>query len=85
MVNTRGNHGLSCKRSAWRTLRHNSLNDLVYYALLQAGLASTTEPAGLLHTNGKRGLINVPWLAGELAVWDVIVADTLTPIYHLRR
>ena len=41
MVNTRGNHGLSCKRSAGRTLRHNYINDLVYHALLQAGLPST--------------------------------------------
>ena len=36
MINTRGNHGLSCKRSAGRTLRHNYINDLVYHALLQA-------------------------------------------------
>ena len=54
MVNTRGNHGLSCKRSAGRTLRHNYINDLVYHALLQAGLPSTKEPTGLLRTDGKR-------------------------------
>ena len=37
MVNTRGNHGLSRKRSAGRTLRHNYINDLTqaYYGLLQ--------------------------------------------------
>ena len=43
IVNTRGNHGLSGKRSIGRTLRHN----------IQAGLPSTKEPAGLLRTNGK--------------------------------
>ena len=70
MVNSRGNHGLSRKRSAGRTLRHNYINDLIYRALLQAGLPSTKEPAGLLRTDGKRldGLTNVPWQAGKFAV-----------------
>ena len=79
MVNTRGNHGLPCKRSAGRTLRHNYKNDLFYYALLQAELSLTKEPAWLLRTDGKRpnGLINVPWQTGKSAVWDVTVTDTL--------
>ena len=34
MVYTRGKHGLPCKRSAWITLRHNYINDLIYHALL---------------------------------------------------
>ena len=51
--NTRGNHDLTCKRSTGRTLRRNYTNDLVYHALLQAGLPSTKEPAGLLRTDGK--------------------------------
>ena len=83
MVNTRGNHGLSCKRNARRTLRHNYLNDLIYHALLQAGLLSTYKPAGLLRTDGKwpDGLTNVPWQAGKSALWDVTVADTLADSY----
>ena len=62
MVNTRSNQGLSCKRSAGRTLRHNYQYDLIYHTLLQAELPSTKEPAGLLRTNGKmpNGLTNVP-------------------------
>ena len=83
MVNTRGNYGLSCKRSARRTLRHNYINDLVDHALLQAGLRLPKEPAGLFHTGGKRpnGLTNVPWQAGKSAVWDVSVTDTLADSY----
>ena len=63
MINTRGNHGLSFKRSVERTLRHNYLNDLIYHALLQTVLPSTKEPAGLLRTDGKRpdSLTNVSW------------------------
>ena len=83
MVNTGGNHGLSCKRSAGRTLRRSYLNDLIYNTLLQAGLPSIKEPAGLLRTDGKRpdGLTNVRWQAGKSAVWDVTVADTLADSY----
>ena len=77
MVNARGNHGLSCKRSAGKTLRNNKLNDFIYYGLLQAGLPSTKESAELLRTNVKRpdGLNNVPWQVGKSAVWGITVAD----------
>ena len=85
MVNTRGNHGLSCKRSAGRTLKNNYLNDLIYHTLLQARLPSTKKPAGLglLRTDGKQPdvLTNVPWQAGKSAVWDDTVADTLADSY----
>ena len=83
MVNTRGTHGLSCKRSAGRTLRHNYVNDFVYHALLQAGLPSTKEPAELLSTDDKRldDLTNVPWQAGKSTVWVVAVADKVADSY----
>ena len=64
-------------------MRHNYLNDLVYHALLQAGLSSAKEPAGLPCADGKQpdGLNNVPWQAGKSTVWDVIIADTLVDSY----
>ena len=54
MINTRSNHGLSCKRSAGRTLRHN-------YICYKQDNYQTKEPAGLLRTDSKRpdGLTNV--------------------------
>ena len=65
-----GNRGLSCKRSAGKTLRHNYLNDLVYNTLLQASLSFIKESAGLCRTDGKQpnGLKNVPSHAGKSAV-----------------
>ena len=62
LINTIGNHGLSCMRGVGRTLRYNYLNDLIYHALLQAGLPSTKEPVGFLRTDGRRpeDLSNVP-------------------------
>ena len=64
-------------------MRHNYLRDLIYHTLLQAGLPSSKEPAGLLRTDGKRpdDLTNVPWQASKSAVWDIIVADTLADSY----
>ena len=64
-------------------MRRNYISDLVYHALLQAGLSLTKEPAGLLRTDGKRpdGLTNVPWQAGKSAVWDVTVTDILADSY----
>ena len=83
MVNTRSNYGLSCEQSAGRTLRHKYISDLVYYALLQAGLPSTKESAGLLCSIGKwpDGLTNVPWQAGKSAMWDVTAVDTVADSY----
>ena len=83
MVNTRNNHGLSCKKSVGRAMRHNYINDLIYHALIQAGLSLTKEPAGLLRTYGKRpdSLTNVPWQVDKSAVWNVTVTDTVADFY----
>ena len=64
-------------------MRHNYINNLIYRALLQAGLPSTKKPAGFLRTDGKRpdGLTNVPWQAGKSTVWGVTVADILADSY----
>jgi len=79
LVDSRGTHGLSCKRSAGRISRHHHLNDLVWRALHRAGVPSTKEPSGLSRTDGKRpdGLTLIPWQSGKNLVWDVTVADTL--------
>ena len=69
MVNTRGSHGMSCKRSAGKTLRHNYPNDIIYHALLKTRLLSIKEPTGLLRTDGISGLIALPTYLGKLANW----------------
>ena len=40
-------HGLACKRSAGRHLRHNLLNDGILRALQSAGVQAVREPPGL--------------------------------------
>ena len=79
IVDARGIHGLSCRRSSGRMSRHHSINDLIWRSLNRAQIPSSKEPAGLSRTDGKRpdGLSLIPWQAGKSLIWDVTVADTL--------
>lgn len=83
MVDVRGAHALSCRRSSGKFMRHNSINDLIHRSLTRAGIPATKEPHGLLRTDGKRpdGLSLIPWREGRCLVWDVTVADTTAASY----
>jgi len=83
-VTSSGSHALSCKKSSARILRHNALNDLIFRALMKAGVPSVKEPPGLLRADGKRpdGVTQIPWSSGKCLAWDVTVADTLAASYQ---
>jgi hypothetical protein len=83
LVDARGSHALSCKRTSGRLIRHNHLNDIIHRSLNRAAIPATKEPAGLLRSDGKRpdGLSLVPWREGRCLVWDVTVADTTAASY----
>ena len=78
LVDARGLHGLSCRRSAGRHARHSLLNDIIWRALNKAGVQSTKESTGLLQSDGKRpdGVMLIPWAKGRCLTWDVTVPDT---------
>lgn len=78
-----GSHIFSCKRNINRINRHSYLNDLIYRALVRAGVPSRKEPTGLSRTDNKRpdGLTLIPWAVGKAAVWDVTVVDTTAASY----
>lgn len=80
-VDAQGLHGLSCRKSAGRTSRHHHINDLIWRALIKAGVPSVKEPSGLLRSDGKRpdGLTQIPYSSGMCLTWDVTVTDTLAP------
>ena len=71
LVDARGIHGLCCKRSAGRTIRHNTLNDLLCRACVRSGVPSSREPIGLFRADGKRpdGITLVPWRVGRCLTW----------------
>ena len=80
-------HNGRCQRFTWaflrfrggRTSRHNYLNDIVWRALLKAGVPAIKEPSGLVRSDGKRpdGVTQIPWESGRCVTWDVTVTDTL--------
>ena len=46
-VDARGNHGLSCSRSAGRIQRHALINDIVQRALVRAKISAIKESGGV--------------------------------------
>ena len=52
LVDSRGTHGLACKRSSGRIARHHHLNDLICRGLTRACIPSSKEPSGLSRTDG---------------------------------
>ena len=85
-VNKLGNHGLACKLSAGRQLRHSLINDAILRALQSAGVPSIREPRDLSRTDKKRpdGATLVPWSRGRCLLWDATTPDTLAPS-HIQR
>jgi hypothetical protein len=79
-------HGLACRRSAGRHVRHNAVNDLIKRALASANVPSMLEPNSLSRDDGKRpdGLTVLPWANGRCMVWDFTCPDTLA-VSHLNR
>ena len=86
VVDSRGTHGLSCRKSTGRQQRHSQLNDIIWRAMTQAKIQSMKEPVGLTRTDGRRpdGVTMVPWSHGRCLAWDVTVPDTLAAS-HLDR
>ena len=72
LVDARGNHGLSCRRSAGRQARHAQVNDTIHRALVRAGVPSTREPVGLMRSGDQRpdGCTLVSWERGKCLSWD---------------
>ena len=77
-VDARGLHGLSCRKSAARHIRHAHLNDTIWRAVKRAHIPAVKEPFGLSRADGKRpdGATLIPWAGGKALAWDVTVADT---------
>ena len=84
MIDTRGLHGQSCRKSSPRHIRHSQLNDLIWISEKRAQIPATTEPIGLSRSDGKRpdGASLIPWERGKPLAWDVTVPYTY-PASHI--
>ena len=80
-VAANGHHGLACRRSAGRHVRHRLANEIIARAFRSAEVPADLEPQGLLRGDGKRpdGATLIPWSRGKHAVWDFTCPDTLAP------
>src|SRR5664279_2393093 len=85
-VDSSGVHGLACRKSAGRHMRHNAVNDLIKRAQASANVPSMLEPKSLSRDDSKRpdGLTMLPWANGHCMVWDFTCPDTLAAS-HLNR
>ena len=85
LVDARGTHGLSCRRSKGRLPKHAQLNDIIHRSLSSAGFPAIKEPTGLLRSDNKRpdGCTLTPWQSGKCLAWDVTACDTLARSYLL--
>lgn len=81
MVDSLGQHGLSCGKSAGRIPRHAAINDIIRRTLVSVKVPAVLEPVGLARDDGKRpdGMTLVPWRMGRPLVWDATCVDTLAP------
>ncbi|XP_029656802.1 uncharacterized protein LOC115230817 [Octopus sinensis] len=78
VVDRKGLHPLSCRKSPGRIPRHSELNSVVKHALEAAGFPCQLEPPGLLREDGKRpdGVSLFPYKNGKAIVWDATCSDT---------
>ena len=82
-VDASGTHGLHCRRSACRHLRHTALNNLVKTSLASIDIPVILEPPGLFRSDGKHvdGVTIVHWKSGRALAWDVTCSDIFAPTY----
>ena len=62
------------------------MNDIIFRALVTAGVPSVKKPSSLFRSDGRRsdGVTQIPWTQGKCLAWDVTVTVTLAPSYvHL--
>ena len=83
VVEPLGRHGLSCRFQIGRFSRHDEINSLLKWALVQAKIPAINEPSNLSRKDGKRpdGLTLTTWKNGKNLIWDVTVADTVCQSY----
>ena len=82
-VDAKGLHGLFCRNSSPRQIRHAQLNDIVWRAVKKAQYPAVKEPVVLSRSDGKRpdGATLIPWTRGKPVAWDVTVPDTYANSY----
>ena len=78
-----GHHGLSCKRSAGRHMRHSNVNEIIQRAFHTAGIATIREPTGVFVDDRRPdGITLLPQKKGKCLAWDFTCPDTVAPSHR---
>src|SRR5581483_9627561 len=82
-VESRGYHGLHCKKNLGVIPRHSTANDVIARALRSAEIPCIREPTGCSRADGKHpdGMTLIPWERGRSLVWDFTCRDSFAPSY----
>lgn len=80
-MDSKGHHGLKCRKKAGRYATHADLNNIIKRSLTSADIPAALEPVGLVREDGKRvdGITLIPWTKGSALIWDATCTDTLAP------
>ena len=80
IVQSDGNHPLSCRFSAGRSSRYCTINNTIKRSLDTAGIHSILEPVGLDRANGRRpdGVTSFPLKGGRALAWDATCTDSFS-------
>ena len=83
MVDAQGLHGLSCRKSAPRQIRHAQMNDIIWRSVKKAQYPTVKKPVGLSRSDGKRpdDATQIPWTRGKPLAWDITIPDTFANSY----
>ena len=80
MVDAQGLHGLSCRKSAPRQIRHAQMNDIVWRSMKNAQYPAVKEPVGLSRSDAKDQTVRRRSHGREASHWH----GTLPYQTHLR-
>src|SRR6218665_2930306 len=77
-VSSDGHHGLVCRLSKGRSIRHHAINDIIWCSLQSADVPSMKQASGLLQSDGKRpdGPTLIPCSSGRYIPFNPTVVHT---------
>ena len=82
-VDGRGTHGLHCRKSVGRHLRHSAINDVIKRSLGAAKISAHLEPVGICRSRSDRkrpdGTTVLPWRSGRILIWNATCPNTFAP------
>ena len=79
-VDDRGLHGLECKKSGQRHIRHAMFNDIIWRAIKKAQVSASKERVSLSRDAKRQDDATLtPWARSKPMAWGITVPDMYAP------